>query len=322
MNVHKNAKLTPLGRERLVGLVLSGQTPESVARLAGVCPKTVRKWQARYAAEGVDGLQDRSSRPKKLRKPTPADTVRRIVALRRRRWSGKHIAREVGVSPTTVSRVLKRAGLSRLKSLEPPEPVRRYERSAPGEIIHLDIKKLGRFEQTGHRITGDRRGQSGPRARKQGGYGWEYVHVAIDDHSRLSFSQIHPNEKAVSAVAHLKATVAWFEKLGVKVERVMTDNGACYKSKAYAKACRDLKLKHIRTKPYTPKTNGKAERFIQTALREWAYARAYDTSDQRAADLTIWSHLYNWHRPHGGIKDQTPISRLRLKKDNLLRLHI
>jgi len=322
MNIHKNAKLTPHGRERLVRMMLSGQTPEAAARAAGVCPRTARKWFARYKAEGMDGLQDRSSRPHRLHQPTPIKTVNNIIALRRQRRTGKHIARETRVSPATVSRVLKRAGLSRLKDLEPAEPIRRYERSAAGEMIHLDIKKLGRFERTGHRITGDRRGQSGPRARKEGGYGWEYVHVAIDDHSRVSFSQIHPDEKAVSAVAHLKATVIWYKTLGVHVERVMTDNGACYKSKAFAQACKDLKLKHIRTKPYTPKTNGKAERFIQTALREWAYARAYNTSDQRAADLPLWTHLYNWHRPHGGIKDQTPISRLGLNPDNLVRLHI
>lgn len=322
MNIHKNARLTPLGRERLAKAIESGQTPEAAARAAGVCPRTARKWLARYKTGGADGLQDRSSRPSRLRKPTPAKTVNRIIALRRARWTGKHIARETGVSPATVSRVLKRAGLSRLKDLEPAEPVRRYERSAPGEMIHIDIKKLGRFERTGHRITGDRTRQSNPRARKEGGYGWEYVHVAIDDHSRLSFSQIRANEKAVSAVAHLKAAVAWYRTLGVKVERVMTDNGACYKSRAFAKACRKLKIRHIRTKPYTPKTNGKAERFIQTALREWAYARAYNTSDERAADLPLWTHLYNWHRPHGGIKDQTPISRLSLNRDNLLRLHI
>lgn len=321
MNIHKNARLTPLGRERLVKVMLSGRTLAAAARDAGVCPRTARKWLARFKAEGAAGMADRSSRPKKLRRPTAAGTVKRIIALRRQRWTGKHIAREVGVSPATVSRVLKRAGLSRLKDLEPAAPVRRYERKAPGEMIHIDIKKLGRFERTGHRITGDRRGQSAPRGRKQGGYGWEYVHVAIDDHSRLSFSQIHPNEKAVSAVRHLKAAVAWYKSLGVKVERVMTDNGSCYKSRAFARACKRLKLKHIRTKPYTPKTNGKAERFIQTALREWAYARAYETSDQRAADLPLWSHLYNWHRPHGGIKDQTPISRLGINRDNLLRHH-
>jgi len=325
MNIHKNARLTPLGRERLVKMMLSGQTPESAARLAGVCPRTARKWQARYKTEGAAGLEDRSSRPNKLRNPTSAQTVKRIIALRRQRWTGKHIACETGVSSATVSRVLKRAGLSRMKDLDPAEPARRYEREAPGELLHLDIKKLGRFMQTGHRITGDRKKQSSRRGKRDGrkwGSGWEYVHVAIDDHSRLSFSQIHPNEKAVSAIAHLKAAVAWYKKLGVRVERVMTDNGPCYKSKAFAKACRDLKIKHIRTKPYTPKTNGKAERFIQTALREWAYARAYNTSDERAADLPLWSHLYNWHRPHGGIKDQTPISRLGRNRDNLLRLHI
>lgn len=201
MNMHKNARLTPLGRERLVKTMLDGRTPEAAARAAGVCPRTARKWLARYKAEGVAGLQDRSSRPRTLRRPTDAGTTERIIVLRRLRWTGKHIACETGVSPATVSRVLKRAGLSRLKDLEPIEPVRRYERNAPGEMIHIDIKKLGCFERTGHRITGDRRGQSAPRGRKQGGYGWEYVHVAIDDHSRLSFSQIHPNEKAVSAVA-------------------------------------------------------------------------------------------------------------------------
>ena len=182
MDMPRHARLTPLGRDRLVRMMLSGQTPEAAARAAGVCPRRAHKWLARYQAEGAGGLQDRSSRPKQLRTPTPARTVNRIIALRRQRWTGKHIARETGVSPATVSRVLKRAGLSRLKDLEPSEPARRYERSAPGEIVHLDVKKLGRFERTGHRITGDRTRQSNPRARKEGGYGWEYVHVALDDH--------------------------------------------------------------------------------------------------------------------------------------------
>jgi transposase len=208
MNMHKNARLTPLGRERLVAMMASGQTPQAAARAAGVCPRTARKWQARYKAEGAAGLQDRSSRPKTLRKPTPAGTANRILSLRRQRWTAAHIARETGVSPSTVSRILTRAGRSRLRDIEPAEPSRRYDRKAPGEIIHLDIKKLGRFERTGHRITGDRTRQSNPRARKQGGYGWEYVHVAIDDNSRLSFSRIHPNEKTTNAVAHLKAAVA------------------------------------------------------------------------------------------------------------------
>ena len=217
---------------------------------------------------------------------------------------GKHIAMRVGVSPATVSRVLKRAGLSRMKDLEPAEPVRRYEYADPGGLIHIDIKKLGRFDRIGHRITGDRKGQSSGR-----GVGWEFVHVCIDDASRIAFTQIRPDEKAVSAMAFLK------------VARVMSDNGSCYKSFAFARACRRLKIKHIRTKPYTPKTNGKAERFIQTSLREWAYARAYQTSDQRAKDLPYWTHQYNWHRPHGSLKSMPPISRLGLTGDNLLRLH-
>jgi transposase InsO family protein len=211
------------------------------------------------------------------------------------------------------------------------EPVRRYEREHPGELIHIDIKKLGRFGRVGHRITGDHIGQSNSR-----GVGWEFVHVSIDDASRVAFTRIMQNEKAVSGVAVLKAAIVYYASLSVKVARVMTDNGSAYRSFAFARACRRLKIKHLRTKPYTPKTNGKAERFIQTALREWAkltkgssrrsllewsaegYARAYRTSDQRAADLPIWTHQYNWHRPHGSLRSNPPISRLG--EDNLLRL--
>ena len=317
MNVHKNARLTPHSRAELVRRVMvAGQTPKAVATAFGVCPRTVRKWVERYKTHGEAGLMDRSSRPQKLRRPTAAAVVLRIGALRRMRFTGKQIAKEAGVSSATVSRVLKRIGLSRLRDLEPAQPVRRYERDKPGELIHIDIKKLGRFEQVGHRITGDRRGQSNSR-----GVGWEFVHVCIDDASRVAFTQIMPDEKRRSAIAFLKASVAYFESLGIKVERVMTDNGSCYKSHAFARACKRLGLKHIRTKPYTPKTNGKAERFIQTALREWAYAQAYETSDRRADELPFWLHRYNWHRPHGGIKYQTPISRLGLTEDNLLRLH-
>ena len=316
MNIHKNARLTPVGRERLVRLIESGQTPEAAARVAGVCPRTARKWWRRFKAEGLAGLQDRSSRPHRLNRPTPEPTVAQIEALRRQRWTGGQIAAEAGVSPATVSRILKRLGLNRIAALEPAEPVRRYEREKPGELIHIDIKKLGRFEQIGHRITGDRTGQSNGR-----GVGWEFVHVCIDDASRVAFSQIRPDEKKESAVAFLKAAVAYYASLGVVVQRVMTDNGSCYKSFAFREACRDLGLRHIRTKPYTPKTNGKAERFIQTALREWAYAQAYPHSARRAAELPIWLHRYNWHRPHSAIKSKPPISRLDLTEDNLLRLH-
>jgi len=317
MNVHKNARLTPRSRAELVRRVLEqGQVPKAVATAFGISDKTVNKWVERFKVEGLAGMLDRSSRPHTLRQPTPATTVERIAELRRQRWTGEQIAREVAVSPATVSRVLQRLGLNKLKALEPAEPVRRYERENPGELIHIDIKKLGRFDRVGHRITGDRTGQSNAR-----GIGWEFVHVCIDDHSRIAFAQVMPTERKECAIAFLKAAIAYYKGLGVTVQRVMTDNGSCYVSKAFRKACKRLRLKHIRTKAYTPKTNGKAERFIQTALREWAYAQAYPTSDRRAQQLPIWLHRYNWHRPHGSLLSNTPISRLGLTGNNLLRLH-
>jgi transposase InsO family protein len=322
MDIHKNARTTPHSRAELVRRVLEeGQTQTAVAAAFGVSMKTVRTWVDRFQAEGPAGLLDRSSRPHKLRDPTPEAVVAQIEALRRQRFTGKQIACDTGVSPATVSRVLRRLGLSRLRDLDPAQPVRRYERQRPGELIHIDIKKLGRFERVGHRITGDRTRQSNRRGTKLGGMGWEYVHVCIDDASRVAFSQIKPDEKKGSAVDFLKAAVAYYASLGITVERVMTDNGSCYKAFDFRVACAQLGLRHIRTKPYTPKTNGKAERFIQTALREWAYAKAYPTSDQRGAELHAWLHRYNWHRPHGGIKYEMPISRLGLSENNLLTLH-
>lgn len=320
MNVHKNARLTPHGRERIARQVASGQTPKAVGEAAGVCPRTVRKWVDRYRREGLVGLRDRSSRPHRLYRPTLQAIVDEVAALRRQRCTGKQIAAQVGVSPATVSRILRRLGLNKLSALEPAEPVRRYERERPGEMIHLDIKKLGRIDGIGHRITGDRRGQSNRRARGEG-LGWEFVHVAIDDNSRIAFAKVMPNERKRSATSFLKAALAYYDSLGIKVERVMTDNGSCYKSFAFRRLCKRLGLKHIRTKPYTPKTNGKAERFIQTCLREWAYAQAYHHSRQRTQQLPYWLHRYNWHRPHTGIGAKTPISRLGLAGNNLLRLH-
>ncbi|MEK7428067.1 MAG: IS481 family transposase [Pseudomonadota bacterium] len=316
MNVHKNARLTVHSRAELVRRVLSeGQSPKAVATAFGVDAKTVAKWVGRFETEGPAGLADRSSRPHKLHRPTPSETVEQVMALRRQRFCGQQIARETGLSPATVSRILRAAGINRARDLDPPEPVVRYERAHPGELIHLDIKKLGRFEVEGHRITGDRRKGSSR------GAGWEFVHVCIDDASRIAFSQVMPDEKKESATAFLIAAIAYYASLGVAISRVMTDNGSCYRSHAFRDLCKALGLKHIRTKPYTPKTNGKAERFIQTALREWAYAQAYPSSDRRTAELPFWLHRYNWHRPHGGIKSQTPISRLGLDADNLLRLH-
>ena len=316
MDMHKNARLTPLGRERLAKMVLGGQTPQAASEAVGVCPGTARKWVDRFNKDGPAGLQDRSSRPHRLRQPTPQPLIERIESLRRQRMPGKEIAAQVGVSTATVSRVLKRLGLNKLSALEPAEPPRRYERERPGEMIHIDIKKLGKFNQIGHRITGDRKGQSNSR-----GVGWEFVHVCIDDASRVAFSRIMKSERKGCAVAFLKAAVAYYASLGIIIERVMTDNGSCYRSGAFAKACRRLGIKHIRTKPYTPRTNGKAERFIQTCLREWAYARAYLDSRQRAQQLPFFMHRYNWHRPHASIGAKPPISRLDLTEDNLLRLH-
>jgi transposase InsO family protein len=318
MDSHKNARLTPKGREAMVRAVVDGGlTKAEAARRYNTTPKTVAKWVERFRRQGVDGLQDRSSRPLSSPSQTAQVTCDAVEVLRRQRYTGAQIAAEVGVSPATVSRILRRRGLNKLSALEPAEPARRYERQRPGEIIHIDIKKLGKFNQIGHRITGDRTGQSNSR-----GVGWEALHLAIDDHSRLAYSEIMPDEKRSSCLRFLFNALRFFRAHGVKVERIMTDNGTSFRSHRYAKALRLLKIKHLRTKPYTPKTNGKAERLVQTALREWAYAKAYLHSDQRAAELPIWLHRYNWHRPHASLKANTPISRLGLTEDNLMTLHI
>ncbi|NNE22213.1 MAG: IS481 family transposase [Rhizobiales bacterium] len=322
MNIHKNARLTPIRRAEMAISVIEGRLSKAqAAEVYGVSSKVVSRWVERYKALGIEGMTDRSSRPHRLNRPTPDHIVQRIIDLRRQRLTGKHIAREVCVSPATVSRVLQRAGLSRLKDLEPKQPERRYQYNHPGDMIHLDIKKFGRFERPGHRVTGDRTGQSNPRSGAKNGYGWEYLHVCIDDASRIAFTDIYPDEKKQSAVAFLKAAIDYYRRLGITITRVMTDNGSCYKSFAFRDLCKQLGLRHIRTKPYTPRTNGKAERFIKTAITEWAYAMAYQTSKQRADYLPKWTHMYNWHRPHGGIKYQTPISVLCMNRDNLLRFH-
>ncbi len=288
-----------------------------VATAMGVSTSTVYKWRRRFRAQGVAGLRDRSSRPLTSPARTADHLEAKVVGLRKERRVYHSIAAEVGVSPATVGRILTRHGLNRWRDLAPAEPVRRYERDRPGEMIHIDIKKLGRFNRVGHRITKDRTGQSNSR-----GIGWEFVHVCVDDHSRLGFAEVMTDEKKASATAFLKAAVAWYRRFNITVERVMTDNGSCYRSFAFRDACKQLGLKHIRTKPYTPKTNGKAERFIQSSLREWAYAKAYENSEQRARELPHWLHHYNWHRPHAGIKGTQPISRSGVDVNNLMRLHI
>src|SRR3954463_16749858 len=260
MNVHKNARLTPRGRERIVRQVESGQTPEAVAKAAGVCPRTVRKWVDRYRAEGLPGLWGRSSRPHRLRRPTPAATIETIERLGRERWTGKQRAAGAGVSPATVSRVLHRLGLNKLSALE-PEPVRRYEREHPGELIHLDIKKLGRIGSVGNRLT---RRYPGAITRHLG-IGWEFVHVCIDDASRIAFVQVLSDQRKESAVAFLKAALAYYARLGISIERVMTDNGSCYRSKTFRAGCKRLGLRQIFTKPYTPRTKA----HLSTAGRDW-----------------------------------------------------
>ncbi len=317
MNVHDNARLTPRGREILISRLERGERPLDVATAMGVSASTVHKWWRRFRAEGLAGLLDRSSRPNASPNKTPDDVEKMVIALRKQRRIYQRIAAEVDVSRATVGRILTRHGLNRWRDLEPAEPVRRYERDKPGEMIHIDIKKLGRFNRIGHRITKDRTGQSNSR-----GIGWEFVHVCIDDHSRLGFADIMPDEKKQSAVAFLDAALAWYKRFNITVERVMTDNGSCYLSGAFRDACNRLGIKHIRTKPYTPRTNGKAERFIQSSLREWAYANAYENSERRAKELPHWLHHYNWHRPHAGIKGKQPISRSGLDVNNLMRLHI
>ncbi len=278
----------------------------------GVSPATVYKWLRRFRMEGEAGLMDRSSRPHRLRTTETPEQTAQIEALRRQRQPFWRIAAQTGTSTATVARRCRMLGLSRLSALEPKPDIVRYERDAPGDMIHIDIKRLGRINGIGHRITGDRTGQSNNR-----GTGWEYLHLAVDDHSRLAYSEIHPDETRRSCLAFLFNALRFFRKHGIKVYRVMTDNGVSFRSRRYAKALRMLNIKHKRTKPYTPKTNGKAERFVQTSLREWAYAKPYAHSDERTKDLPKFLHHYNHHRPHFGLKGKTPASRIPL--NNLSR---
>ena len=310
MNIHKNAKTTPKMRGLIVARRQAGETPDRIASALGVSAVTVRKWLARHAAEGEAGLTDRPSRPRQLQTRASDGQRADVEALRRARQPFWKIAASVGLSRATVARIGKSCGLSHLSALDPRPQIIRYEKDTPGEMIHIDIKKLGRIEGIGHRITGDRTGQSNPRSRKEGGKGWEYLHLAVDDHSRLAYSEIFPDETRKSCLRFLFNALRFFRSHGVKVWRVMTDNGVSFRSKRYAKALRMLRIKHQRTKPYTPRTNGKAERFVQTSLREWAYATPYTHSDERRDALLPFIHNYNHHRPHFGINGKTPISRI------------
>lgn len=312
MNTHKNARMTVHGRALLVKRVDSeGWGVAEAASAAGVSERTAFKWLARSRSGGERMLHDRSSAPARCPHRLPAATVAEIERLRRTRMTGPQIARQLAMPRSTVGAVLRRLGLGRLSALDPKPPVVRYERAAPGELIHIDTKKLGRIDGIGHRITGDRRGQ-------KKGIGWDLVHVCIDDASRLAYTEILPDEKKASACAFLTRALAFFQSHGVTVERVMTDNGSAYRSHDFRDLCVANRLRHIRTRPYTPRTNGKAERFIQTSLREWAYARAYNSSAERTDAMIPWIDAYNTQRPHSALANQTPWLRLNnlLGNDN------
>ena len=315
MDIHKNARLTLIFREKLAKKVLEeGFTLKQAAACFNVSAKTAAKWVGRYREQGSKGLLDRSSRPHRLRQPTSPELIERVEVLRRQRWTGIRIAQQSGLSRATVSRILRRLKLNRMRDLQPQPPVQRYEHQAAGDLLHLDIKKLGRFTAAGHRVHGDL-------SRRTRGVGWDYVHVAIDDHSRIAFSAIYPNEKAASTAHFLLAAMAYYARLGIRFKAVLTDNGPAYRSRLFARTCQMHGLKHRFTRPYTPRTNGKAERFIQTALREWAYLRTYQNSEERNQELPAWIHQYNWHRPHASLGASPPISRSGLAENNLLRLH-
>jgi transposase InsO family protein len=314
MNVHQNARLTVSCRVLLVQRILSGRPQGQAAAELGVSVRTAGKWLKRYQDLGVEGLKDRSSRPHRCPQATVEVLRSAVVALRRQRLTLITIAAQLGLSRATVARIAKAEGLNRLSKLEPTPVYRRYERAAPGELLHLDVKKLGRIVKVGHRITADRRDRTRD-------VGWDHLHVAIDDASRVAYAQILPEEDASCCVAFLRAAVAYYAGLGVRVKGVYTDNAKAYRGRDFASTCSALGPTHQYTRPYTPRTNGKAERFIQSSLREWAYARAYGNSNQRCYALPQWLHGYNWHSPQTSLAGQPPVHRLGLNRNNLLRLH-
>jgi transposase InsO family protein len=304
VKTHRNAKTTPKGRALLVKRVLeTGWAVQEAATASGVSIRTVYKWVARYRAGGWAGLEDGASAPRRRPHRTKERIERRILDLRRGRLSGPAIARRTGIARSTVGNVLRRHGVGRLKSSEPKPPIKRYERDKPGELVHVDTKALGRIAKVGHRITGIRQHQTR-------GIGWEHVHVCVDDASRLAYVEILPTQQQADAIGFMRRAVAWFAARGVRIERIMTDNGSAYVSKTFRGFCQEQGVRHVRTRPYTPRTNGKAERFIQTMLREWAYARPYRASAWRRRALEPWLRYYNHRRPHSALQDKAPITRL------------
>lgn len=312
MKLHGNARTCPKSRRLLVERLEGEWSLTQAAEAAGVSERTAAKWLARWRAEGEVGLLDRSSAPKARPTQLPGDRVKAIEALRRLRMTAAEIAECLGLALSTVSRWLSRIGLGRLSRLEPPEPPNRYERKRPGELIHVDIKKLGRIHGVGHRITGSRASQKRVRrhGRRVGALGWEFVHVCVDDATRLAYVEVLPDEKGSTAAGFLRRAVRWFTSMGIAVERVMSDNGACYRSGLHATACKELGLRHLFTQPYRPRTNGKAERFIQTLTNRWAYGAIYGNSAERTAALPGWLDHYNFRRRHGSLGHKAPATRL------------
>jgi len=310
MNLHANAKTCPNSRELLARRVIEqGWSHAQAAEAAGVSIRTAAKWVARYRAG--EPMADRSSAPRQVPSRTPKQTIDAIESLRRLRMTAAEIAEALGMAISTISRWLKRIGLGKRSRLEPPEPPNRYQRARPGELVHLDVKRLGRIQVPGHRVTGNRR----VRARRKGGRslgtaGWEFVHVCVDDATRLAFVEVLPDEKGATAAGFLRRAAAWFASMGITLEAVMSDNGACYRSGAHAEVCDALRMRHLFTRPYRPRTNGKAERFIQTLTDKWAYGAIYGTSAERTRALPGWLNHYNFRRQHGSLAKRPPAARL------------
>ena len=316
MDYHHHARLTVHSREQLARKVLERRLSlREAAAECGLSCQSAAKWVCRFREQGRAGLKDRRRRPHRSPRRTAQELVQQVEQLRRQRWSGVRISQATGLSRATVSRILVRLRLNKARMLEPAAPVVRYEHACPGDLLHIDIKKLARIHKPGHRLTGNPQDETR-------GAGWEFLYVAVYDHSRMAYVAMMPDERAVSAAAFLQQAVHYFHRHGIGIRRVMTDNGPCFVSDRFRDTCMGFQMRHIRTRIYTPKTNGKAERFIQTAIREWAYARLYQNSEQRNQHLIPWIHDYNWHRPHASLNNNPPISRSGLDDNNLLRHHI
>jgi transposase InsO family protein len=316
MKLHRNARTCPHSRRLAIRRVEEqGWPPAHAAEAAGITVRTLSKWRRRYREEGDEGLLDRRSAPHTVANRTPEDRIQVIAALRCLRMTGAEIAELLAMPLSTVSAILTRIGYGRLSALEPREPAHRYEKSRSGELVHIDVKKLGKIGRPGHRIGG--RVSGGGHHRRGFHLGWEYVHVAVDDATRLAYAEVLADEKAQTAVGFLRRALVFFRRYGIRVERVMTDNGPAYRSVIHALACKALRLKHSRTRPYRPRTNGKAERFIRTLLGGWAYGAIFASSEERRRALSGWLDYYNRRRPHGSLGRQAPVVRLQALRNNV-----